>query len=235
MASFTKVGALALLLGAFASPAQAAFEIPIDFTLLSEPVAPGVATAAAVRVIGDSAGGVVHFPDAANARDFRILSASDPALSGLKGTISPPSGGFGISGVAGSHGVVTGTGSFTVFDADDAPLTADLQFLSILGVSGIYQLNPDTLVNLSNWTYTGSNPALRQIRDSGTGTLTLNWRMSGTTLALITSSGDRSATYGGSFQTTYFIPEPALLALSVLALPLTLRRNRRPARQAPTA
>lgn len=208
---------IVIVIVAFALAGQAAHAEPVQFDFSSNDGAALLFTSP----------NVLSFPpDTAGTRDFTVTIASDAGLVGKQGTIE---GTFTVSNyqVLGSLETadVSGTGKFTLFDASNVPLSADLTWSNVFVYSatvGGLNTNPD--VNLSGWTYSGSDPLFQSITNGGTLTLSFQFMPKQTLSQLLASGGNTS--YSGSVSA---VPEPSagvLLAGAALGLLAFVGRGR---------
>jgi len=106
---------------------------------------------------------------------------------------------------------VTGIGYLTISDGTTATFTAQVNWDSILTVGGSGALNAGDTVNLSNFSYAGSNPVLQGLAADGTGTAEVSFQYVPiqSLTALTEGAGLESTSYSGSFEA---IPEPSTYA-----------------------
>ena len=173
-------------------------------------------------LINFSAGGSFSFsPASGNA--FTITNVfNGTGLSGLQGNIT---GSFTIGSVSTSGGVesasVSGTGTFTIYDASSVALTATLTWGGIEtntnGSGGT--LNYALSVNLSGFSYSGSNLGLQSLLQEGQATAWMQFTTIPPTslngLAALSGSSTVSAGYDGGLTTA---PEPSSMAIFGIGL-----------------
>ena len=183
----------------------------------------------------DSTGSSLSFtPDAATGYDFQIGSSTETGIVGYEGTLQ---GNFTIGQVTTSgtgalqveEAPVTGTGLLTISDGNAPAFTAVLTWSSIvtLGTSGA--LNAGGATNITDFSYSGSNPVLEDLAVDGSGTAVASFQfVPARDLDNLAGGTGGSTTYSGSFEA---IPEPRaygmILGLFVLAGTMVAVRARR--------
>jgi len=177
-----------------------------------------------------------------NSFDFRITNASPAGLDGLMGAISST---FAIGPISTvtfvdpiTHQTVTeqeapvlGTGTFSIFDGISSDFSATITSNSYtaltVGTAGV--LNPFGSVNLSNFLYNGSNPALEALANAGSGidAVTFQFVPAESLTQLTTGGVANSTSFSGS---VIAVPEPAafsaILGSAALGCALLRRRKR---------
>jgi hypothetical protein len=92
-----------------------------------------------------------------------------------------------------------------------SPFTADLNWMDIKTDGVLGGLNGMGQINLTNFSYAGSDPNLLMLANEGKGTVTLSFQFaSQVTLTQLAGSGSYSTSYSGSLSTA---PEPSTVAL----------------------
>lgn len=195
----------------------------ISFDFISLPGSPGA------TISFDGPSRTFSFPD--SSFDFVITNASDPSLNGLQGKIA---GTFGIGNITTNGGLqtapVTGEGTFSISDGN-SELVASLQWLSAFSFGSTVGLNSESLVNLSSFSYSGDNAALKSISSGFDGkvTLTTQFIPSLPLDKLATGTLANSSSYSGSGSVTP-IPEPsvyAMLGAGLIVVGAVVRRQRK--------
>jgi hypothetical protein len=209
-----------------APPAWASLVTQFDFA--SEPS--GMQAGAYIEFKGGP-DRTVTFPDGVSGYDFVITQSDVSSLIGIKGNI----GGTFTVGTISTVGLLqtaplTGTGTFSLTDSGNNVLSATLVWNDIYTYVAPGGLNPWNTLNLTNWTYSGSDPAFLDILAGTDQTSTLSFQFSpGKTLTQLMATGSYNlTTYSGSFS---MVPEPATMALlgigSAMMAAVRLRRRRR--------
>jgi hypothetical protein len=169
-------------------------------------------------------------PDATTGQDFQIGASSIAGLVGYTGTIEGTFtigqvSSFGMGMFQGEDAEVSGSGTLTISDGTSSTFTAKLSWdtIATLGTSGA--LNSIGEENLSDFTYTGTNPVLKALAADTSGTAVASFQFAPGESLTALSSGTNSTSYSGSLQA---IPEPETYAAAfgLLALfgTLALRR-----------
>lgn len=193
----------------------------------------GVPEGALVEFNGGA--GTFTFLDAPNGWDFTINYSDNPSLVGLKGNLGGTWTIGALMMMAGGleTAPVMGTGTLTISDGVNT-LMADLTWNAIASFGGILGLNPDLLPNITNITYTGSNPGLLELFQNSvaSGIISLQLPNSPSLSTLLQNGTDRT-TYSGLLvsqsQAEEPIPEPSLawgVALAGAAFALYSRKRR---------
>jgi len=153
--------------------------------------------------------------------DFKITTPTSPLVN-FRGNID---GLFTIGAITVSGSLqeapVSGSGTFSIWDGATS-LTADLVWLDTLTYRSIGGLNTDSALNLSNFTYTGLNQDLADLRDYGNsnlGSLVVSFQFaSSKSLTTLTTDGQENSTsYSGTLNV---IPEPSTYAAILCVLSL---------------
>lgn len=152
------------------------------------------------------------------------LNVTDGTAAGLSGEIS---GTFNIGTITGNTASVSGSGSFVINDGA-TPLTGTLTWVDIYQVGTGDGLNLDGVANLTDITYSGSNPDLVTLASIGTAAdaLTFQFVPAVTLPNLISSDKANETSFSGSVyattSTTTGVPDGGLtvtlLGASLLAL-----------------
>jgi len=205
-----------LLLGCtvvvLAAIGQAAVAANIQFDFVSEP-SNGQPLAAYIEFNGGPARSIT-FPDAGSGYDFVITRSDTPGLANLKGNM----GGTFTVGAVTTLGIleiapVTGTGTFSITDPVGKVLSASVAWNDVFVVAGSQGgLNTGNTVNLTGWTYDGSNPDLLAIKNSvdPSANISFQFNPSKTLAKLMAAGADNKTTYSGSFSA---VPEPSTFVL----------------------
>jgi hypothetical protein len=168
------------------------------------------------------AGGNFDFSPDTTGFDFQITNASGPVLGldGLKGNIN---GTFEIGTITTLLGglqeaPITGSGTLSIndgmgnnpSDVFTATISASGYNAFTFGNSG--GLNPESVINLSNFSYTGTNTALQNLANSSMASETVTFQfLPAETLTQLASGGSlNSTTFSGSLEA---IPESSTCAL----------------------
>jgi hypothetical protein len=224
MGRATKVGTFVLLLGACAGSARA-LQV-VDFTYESIPVGPGIPQAAQVQIVGGP--NLVRFPGSSTGFDFRITgSTSHPSLIGMLGRINEPTNAFTIINVAGVFASVTGVGQFEIFDGTKT-LSASVAFPDLLrfGTNTLALYTSNVVSNISNVSYTGTDPALLLMTQTLTNVTRVDATFTASLNALVANGANHASGYRGSFFAANVIPEPNAVLGLALGLPVLMRRKR---------
>jgi VPDSG-CTERM motif len=172
----------------------------ITVSVRGEPVSFDFSSLGISQVVFDGTAGSVAFLPDSSGYDFQISSSNLPGLAGLDGNIS---GTFYIGAVSSSgllqSAPITGTGTYSISDGSSL-FTATLSWVDVevFGSSG--GLNASGLVNLSNFTYSGSNAALADLADYSDGTVVTSFQFSSLeSLSQLATGGTlESTSYSGS-------------------------------------
>lgn len=186
-------------------------------------------------------GGEFDFtPDSATGFDFQIAGATGTlaGLDGLRGNINgtftaglpsePPSNRF-------QEAPVTGSGMLTIADSSGGLFTANIAAsgYNAFTFGTVGGLNPENVVNLSDFTYVGGNPAnpsyaaLEQLVNSTSAVEVVSFQFSPAEILSELESGGapHSATFAGTIAA---IPEPstfsAILGCAALGFALWFRK-----------
>ena len=213
-----------LVVGLLAAAAPARASLVTQFDFVSEPSGP---TAGAYIEFKGGPARTVTFPNGASGYDLIITQSDAPSLIGIKGNIT---GTFTVGTIA-TAGLLqtaplTGTGVFSLTDSASNVLSATLAWNDIYTYGATGGLNPSNTLNLTGWTYGGSDPAFLDIFGGSDRTVNLSFQFSpGKSLTQLMATGsDKQTTYAGSFSMT---PEPATLALLALGgVGILIRRKR---------
>ena len=215
----------ALLLGATVCSAQ---NINLDYSNITNEL---------IQFTGT--GDTINFKSNASDRGFAVTNSSQPGLAGLLGTID---GVFTIGAITpmGSfeEAPVTGTGVFKLYEnnSNTSPvLTANVNWGDVLRVGPAGILNPNALLNLSNFQYAGTAAPLNALANSmaGTTVVTFQFLPPVTLTQLKTDGAVYTASYSGTANTDALIspiPEPSSYAVMMggaMILGVTLIRRRR--------
>jgi hypothetical protein len=154
-----------------------------------------------------TSGSVVFSPDSLG-HDFQIVDSSLAGLVGLEGTVSStyligPITSFGLLQSA----PVSGAGILSISDGSSL-FSAKLLWNDVetFGSSGV--LNTNGVTNLSNFSYSGSNPALQELANDGSGIATVSFQF----IPLLTLSQLAS---GGTPESTSFSGSAVIAAQAV--------------------
>jgi hypothetical protein len=171
-------------------------------------------TDASIRFTGT--GNEIEFLNT-SAYDFVITSATSPNLGGLQGNIGGTFivGTITVSGALEEASVTTSDGTFSVDDGAGYTLTADLDWPDILVYNKLIgAMNITGAVNLTNFSYSGSNSDLLAIKNGSEQTVVLTFQFSPLTTKslteLMTDGQVNSTSYSGSLSS---VPEPSILVL----------------------
>jgi hypothetical protein len=186
-------------------------------------------------------GGNFDFSPDTSGFDFQITGASATivGLDGLKGNIN---GTFEIGTITTLLGgvqeaPVTGSGTLTINDglgtnpSDTFTATISSSGYNAFTFGNSGGLNPESVINLTDFSYTGSNVALQNLATSSMASETVTFQfLPAETLTQLASGGTlKSTTFSGSLEA---IPEPSTyaLALGFVALGIVFRhREAKPA------
>lgn len=153
--------------------------------------------------------------------DFQIGSESggDDSALGLYGNIS---GGFAIGTIHTvglvEYATVSGPGSLTIDDGSGHLFSATLHWDSIESVGSGDSLNFTTLLNLTNFSYSGSDADLVELANSLSGVVTASFQFTASEDLYYLASNAASTSYSGSITT---VPEPvSILLLGTLLIGL---------------
>jgi hypothetical protein len=196
---------------AMAAPSARASLIT-QFDFVSEPS--GAIAGAYIEFKGGLAR-TITFPNGASGYDFVITQSDEPLMIGIKGNIG---GTFTVGPIAVAGSLQTaplnGTGTFSLTDPSGKVLSADLVWSEVFTYGTGGGLNPDPMntLNLTNWTYSGSDPAFTDILLGTDQSVSIGFSFNpGKTLTqLMAPLSDKQTTYSGTFSMT---PEPATLCL----------------------
>lgn len=136
------------------------------------------------------------------------------ACVGLQGTIE---GTFLITNLLVNPLIETakavGPGSITIFDADNLPWVATVNWFDIYTLGATGGLNYQPLINLTNITYSGDNPDLQAfaLADNGIATVTFQFAPAMSLSMLTAANQVNSTSYSGSLSYVVPIPPSALL------------------------
>jgi hypothetical protein len=173
----------------------------------------------------DGSGSSLSFsPDTNTGYDFQIGGSSLTGIVGYKGNIQGnftigQITSFGMGMFQGQEAPVTGTGTLSISDGTSSLFTSTVSWgtVATLGTSG--SLNTIGVSNLSNFSYSGSNPLLELLAAESVGTATASFQFASTTNLndLAQGSSQSSTTFSGSLAA---IPEPgyAAVVLGCIAL-----------------
>jgi hypothetical protein len=173
----------------------------------------------------------ISFVAGEGAVDFSI-TASSGTLLGLKGHID---GTFKVGtittvGNLETASLTTSNGLFSVVDANNVALTADLDWKEIFVFQKtIGGLNAGGAINLTNISYSGNNADLISIKNGSQQTTSMSFQFvpSKTLAQLMADGANNSTSYSGSLNA---VPEPsscALLGIGALGTLACVRRRRR--------
>lgn len=174
----------------------------------------------------NAAGHYFQVNDTQNGADKSDTANSAVGLMGdLTGTftIGP------VSNVPGGEtATVTGLGNLSIFDGSTPAnaFTATVDWKSIKTVDAFGGLNYLADVNLSNFSYGGTNADLLSLLNSGAGIVTATFQFTTPTLLDTLVSTHTTTSYSGSIAAT---PEPGfygLTALGLASLTFVIRRRR---------
>jgi hypothetical protein len=145
-------------------------------------------------------------------RDFQITSESGlSSLVGMRGNLS---GTFTIGAVttigALSTAPVSGSGTFSIWDGSSS-FAGSLQWLDITQFGTGDLLNTSGSINLTSFTYTGSNTDLQQLAGSSEGVLTLSFQFGSVVSLQTLKTTVKSTSYSGSLVAE--VPEPSVIYL----------------------
>jgi len=193
------------------------------FDFISEPA--NTQAGATIEFMGGPTRSVT-FPDAPDGYDFVITQSGTADLIGLKGNIN---GTFTVGPVTTAGALrtasLTGTGTFSLTDPGGQVLSATLAWNDIYTYGANGGLNPESALNLTGWTYSGSYPSFVDIKNGQDQSSDLTFQFNpGKNLSQLMATGaDTQTTYSGSFSMT---PEPATLGLLAVGVLAVLRRHR---------
>jgi hypothetical protein len=185
------------------------------------------------------AGAQFVFNAGTNGHAFNITGStgtgSAVGLNGdISGTYSYHTSGIVVNGST-QTAPVSGTGTFSIIDASSHTLTATVSFVNISTFMSAGVLNGSEVVNLSGFSYTGTNADLVQLKNVGAannGIATVTFQFVPAQSLTTLTSGTHSTSYSGNVATTA-VPEPAPIALACCGLPvlglLWARRRRQQA------
>jgi hypothetical protein len=123
---------------------------------------------------------------------------------------------------------VLGTGTLSIEDSTSHLFTADVQWVNAFRLGTAGGLNPAEVVNLSNFSYAGTNAALQSLSAVGEGTASITFQfVPALSLAQLTTPGaDNTTSYSGALTA---IPEPgpyaAIVGSAALFGAMLLRRR----------
>jgi len=213
------------------------FCLPVVFAvpLTAQSVELNFSSLGSALVSFDSTGSSLSFtPDASTGYDFEVGSSTVSGLVGYKGTLQ---GNFTIGPVTTSgfgavqieEASITGTGLLTLSDGTAAGFTAVLTWNSIVTVGTSGALNAGGATNITDFSYSGTNPILEELATDGSGTAVASFQfVPARDLDNLAAGSGGATTYSGSFEA---IPEPRaygmILGLLVLAGTLVAVRTRR--------
>lgn len=226
------LGALTLFLGGLTAPRMAGYPLQLAMSGVGNSVAAFNGTNDTVTIQNSTLAGSSGFDFLVNAQSG--FPGSNTSLIGAMGNIG---GTYTIGAITTSPdgttqtAAVAGTGTLSIFDGVNT-LTSVLNWVNIetlkvgSGASGGF-LNTEGVVNLSNFSYSGSNQGLQEIAANSGGTLTATFQFSpAKTLSQLTTDLADVTSYSASFSV---VPEPSfywLLALGMSGLlALTRRKN----------
>ncbi len=154
-------------------------------------------------------------------KNFEITTGD---ATGLLGTIS---GSFAI-GAGVNQATVTGAGSFSIDDGAGSWFTADLAWVNISRTGTIGGLNFNGAVNLSNFSYSGSDATLLSLLADGGAVNTLTFQFAGSgNLDSLRNVAQRTS-FSGTV-TSVSVPDggvtAALLGLALVGLSVAARRR----------
>jgi hypothetical protein len=178
-----------------------AFALPVTFDFSSVGNATVVFSGGSFSFSDSTAAGSVG-------RDYSI--ATGP-LAGLMGNI----GGTYSIGAISSFGplqtaTVTGIGTFSIFDGSST-FAADLQWVDIYTLGSGGTVNSGATLNLTNFTYAGSNAEILNMIHNAGGSVTATFQFNPPqTLAALKASTGAATTYSGTLTS---VPEPGSLLL----------------------
>jgi hypothetical protein len=218
---------LGLVLGLFLAPAAAlvAQTVNLDFSSMN-----------AAMIAFNGADGITFDPDASSGYDFEISSSNISGLVGYKGNIEGvftvgAISSFGFGMFQGQEAALSGSGVLSISDGSDQALTTDIVWDEVMTLGSGGSLNPFGDSNLSNFAYSGSNPALLALSRSQSGTVAASFQfVPAQSLSSLESGAPATTSYSGSLQA---IPEPSETAFLAGAVGLAgafLRRKLRPAK-----
>jgi len=165
-------------------------------------------------------------------RGLKITAASP--FSGLVNYLGSITGSFTIGAVTvagpSQTAAVSGTGSFKIFETLPSlvALTADLSLVKISSLFGGVSINNSSVVNLSNFQYSGSDPNLLALKNAsliGVVTTSFQFSPNRTLLQLTANGASNSSSYSGTVLTQ--IPEPSTYAALLAGLTLVVVAVRR--------
>jgi hypothetical protein len=156
------------------------------------------------QIIFDGSSSTIAFSQDSSGYDFQISDSNVPGLASLDGNIG---GTFSIGPITStSFGFLTvqdapvsGTGTFTIFDGS-LPFSASVNWVGIETVGSGGSLNTDGTINLSNFSFAGTNASLTELANSAGGIASVSFQFSQIeSIDQLASGGaDNATSYSGS-------------------------------------
>jgi len=167
-------------------------------------------------IVFDGSGGF-HFQDSSTTSAGYGFQIGGTSMAGLLGQIT---GNYSIGAIVNNGGTesatVTGSGLFKIYDGAQW-FTADVQWVNISTTGTGSTLNSIATVNLMNFSYSGTNADLLQLKGDGSGIVTVTFQfVPGRTLTALKQEGG-STSYSGTVVSVP-VPEPGTVVLLLLGL-----------------